>query len=65
MSGPYSDMSGFLTPQAYFWLSKKNQTIRFQKPDYPVFAGLKHMDIPYPFTVFLSSLSLSLTREQP
>jgi hypothetical protein len=32
-----------------------------QKPDYPVFVGLKHLYRTYPFTVFLSSLSLSLS----
>jgi hypothetical protein len=41
-------------------LSRKNQTVRFQKPDYPVFTGLNPLDITYPFTVFLTSLSLSL-----
>jgi hypothetical protein len=43
-----------------FWLSKKNQTIRFLKLDYPVFMGLKPQDRPYPFMVSLSSLSLTL-----
>jgi hypothetical protein len=42
-------------------LSRKNQTVRFQKSDYPVFAGLNPLDRTYPFTV--SPLySLFLTR---
>jgi hypothetical protein len=35
------DMSGFLAHQQLFWLSRKNRTIRFLKPDYSVFTGLK------------------------
>jgi hypothetical protein len=42
-------------------LSRKNRTVQFQKPDYPVFAGLNPLDRTYPFTVFLISLSLSLS----
>jgi hypothetical protein len=38
-------------------LFKKNWTIRFQKSEYLVFAGLKPLDRPYPFTIF-SLLSL-------
>jgi hypothetical protein len=44
-------------------LSRKNQTVRFQKPDYSVFAGLNPLDITYQFTIF-SLLSLSLFQEQ-
>jgi hypothetical protein len=43
-------------------LFRKNWTVRFQKLDYLVFAGLNPLDKTYPFIVFLTSLSLSLTR---
>jgi hypothetical protein len=36
---------------------------RFQKSDYSVFAGLNPMDRTYPFTIFLTSLSLSHTHK--
>jgi hypothetical protein len=39
-------------------LSRKNQTVRFQKPDYPVFVGLNPLDRTYTFTIFYFSLSL-------
>jgi hypothetical protein len=42
-------------------LSRKNLTVRFQKSDRPVFAGLNPPDRTYPFTIFLTSLSLSHT----
>jgi hypothetical protein len=42
-------------------LSRKNRTVRFQKPDYPVFTGFKHPDKTYPFTIF-SLLSHTHTR---
>jgi hypothetical protein len=49
---PTQTCPGFWHPNGYFWLSKKNWTVRFQKPGYSVFAGLKHPDRNYPFTVF-------------
>jgi hypothetical protein len=41
-------------------LFRKNQIVRFQKPDYPVLAGLNSLDRIYPFIVF-SHFSLSHT----
>jgi hypothetical protein len=49
--------SGFWHPNGYFWLSRTNRTVRFQKLDYLVFTGLNPLDRTYPFTVFLTSLS--------
>jgi hypothetical protein len=46
-------MSGFLAPPIAVLVVQ-------EKPDYPIFAGLKPQDRPYPFTVFLTYLSLSL-----
>jgi hypothetical protein len=42
-------------------LSRKNQIVRFQKSDYPVFVGLNPLDRTYPFTIFLTSLSHTRT----
>jgi hypothetical protein len=41
-------------------LSRKNWTVRFQKSDYPVLAGLTPEERTYPFTFFLTSLCFSL-----
>jgi hypothetical protein len=38
---------------------QENRTVQFQKPDYPIFVGLTPLDITYPFTTSLISLSHS------
>jgi hypothetical protein len=57
---PTQTCPGFWHPNDCFWLSRTNRTVQFWKPDYPVFVGLNPPDRTYPFTVFLTSLSLSL-----
>jgi hypothetical protein len=53
-------MFGFLTPQQLFLVVQKKPDCPISKIGLSGFHGLKPQDRPYPFTAFLTSLSLSL-----